>query len=164
MAENESKGEMPEAEVQVMDAPVTTEEPFDKERAMATISKLREAEKQAKKERVELEHLRQLEDARKKAELSETERLKAELAEREQKLKELTIKTQQQDIANKIGLPAIFATRIQGETPEEMEADARSMLEALPKQKAAPNAGATSPGENAVTGETEQQKRKRLFG
>jgi hypothetical protein len=45
-----------------------------------------------------------------------------------------------------------------------MEADARSMLEALPKQKAAPNAGATSPGENAVTGETEQQKRKRLFG
>jgi len=121
-------------------------------------------EKQAKKERVELEHLRQLEDARKKAELSETERLKAELAEREQKLKELTIKTQQQDIANKIGLPAIFATRIQGETPEEMEADARSMLEALPKQKAAPNAGATSPGENAVTGETEQQKRKRLFG
>jgi hypothetical protein len=164
MAENEPKGEMPEAEVQVMDAPVTTEEPFDKERAMATISKLREAEKQAKKERVELEHLRQLEDARKKAELSETERLKAELAEREQKLKELTIKTQQQDIANKIGLPAIFATRIQGETPEEMEADARSMLEALPKQKAAPNAGATSPGENAVTGETEQQKRKRLFG
>ena len=164
MAENEPKGEMPEAEVQVMDAPVTTEEPFDKERAMATISKLREAEKQAKKERVELEHLRQLEDARKKAELSETERLKAELAEREEKLKELTIKTQQQDIANKIGLPAIFATRIQGETPEEMEADARSMLEALPKQKAAPNAGATSPGENAVTGETEQQKRKRLFG
>ena len=164
MADNETKGEMPEAEVQVMDAPVTTEEPFDKERAMATISKLREAEKQAKKERVELEHLRQLEDARKKAELSETERLKAELAEREQKLKELTIKTQQQEIANKIGLPAIFATRIQGETPEEMEADARSMLEALPKQKAAPNAGATSPGENAVTGETEQQKRKRLFG
>jgi NAD-specific glutamate dehydrogenase len=164
MAENEPKGEMPEAEVQEMDAPVTSEEPFDKERAMATISKLREAEKQANNERVELEHLRQLEDARKKAELSETERLKAELAEREQKLKELTIKTQQQDIANKIGLPAIFATRIQGETPEEMEADARSMLEALPKQKAAPNAGATSPGENAVTGETEQQKRKRLFG
>lgn len=164
MAENEPKGEMPEAEVQVIEAPVAETEQFDKERAMATITKLRESEKQAKKDRAELERLRQLEDERKKAELSETERLKAELAERDLKLKQLTTKTQQQEIASKIGLPAVFATRIQGETPEEMEADAQAMLDALPKSKAAPNVGATSPGEHAITGETEAQRLKRLLG
>lgn len=164
MADNEPKGEMPEADVQVAEAPVAETEQFDKERAMATITKLREAEKQAKKDRAELERLRQLEEERKKAELSETDRLKAELAEREQKLKQLTIKTQQQEIANKIGLPPAFVSRIQGETPDEMEADARYLLENMPKGKAAPNAGATSPGEKATSGETEAERLKRLLG
>lgn len=164
MADNEPKGEMPEADVQVAEAPVAEAEQFDKERAMATITKLREAEKQARKDRAELERLRQLEDERKKAELSETDRLKAELAERDAKLKQLTIKTQQQEIAGKVGLPAEFAKRIQGETPEAMEADAKAMLDALPKGKAAPNVGATSPGEKAITGETEAERLKRLLG
>jgi len=45
-----------------------------------------------------------------------------------------------------------------------MEADAKAMLDALPKGKAAPNAGATSPGEKAITGETEAERLKRLLG
>jgi len=163
MTDQVPTGETSEAEVQVMDAPVT-EEPFDKERAMETIKKLRESEKQAKKERAELERLRQLEDDRKKAELSETDRLKAELQELDAKLKEKTKESERLKIASKIVLPTIFALRIQGETPEEMEADAKQMLDALPKQKAAPNTGPTNPGDNATLGETEDQKRKRLFG
>lgn len=165
MAEQEPKGETPEAEVQATEAQVeSNDDPFDKERAMDTINKLRDIEKQAKKDKAELERLRKAEEDRKKAEMSETDRLKAEIEERDAKLRKLTIKAQQREIADRVGLPSIFANRIQGETPEDMEADAKLLLEALPKAKAAPNSGATAPGENANTGETEAEKLRRLFG
>jgi len=163
MTDQEPTGKTPDAEVQVMDAPVT-EEPFDKERAMETIKKLRESEKQAKKDRAQLERLQSLEEERKQAELSETDRLKAQLQERDAKLKKLTIESEQQKVAIEVGLPILFADRIKGETPEDMKADAKILLDAMPKQKAAPNTGATNPGENAGSGETDEQKRKRLFG
>lgn len=166
MTDQEPKGEMPEAEVQETEAQVenTEAEPFDEERAMATINKLRDIEKQAKKDKAELERLRKAEEERKKAELSETDRLKAEIQERDAKLNQLTIKAQQREVADRVGLPAIFADRIKGEKPEDMEADAKLLLEALPKGKSAPNSGATAPGENASVGETEAQRLKRLFG
>lgn len=52
---------------------------FDKDRAMATIKKMRLNEKQAKKDRKELDALKAADDKRKKSEMDETERLKAEL-------------------------------------------------------------------------------------
>ncbi len=70
----------------------------------------------------------------------------------------------QREVADKTGLPAVFADRIRGETPEEMEADAKSILDALPKQKAAPNSGVTAPGDKTVTGESDAERRRRLFG
>ena len=166
MSDQDPKGETPEAEVETTEAQVESkdEDPFDKERAMDTINKLRDIEKQAKRDKAELERLRKAEEERKKAEMSETDRLKAEIKERDAKLNQLTIKAQQREVADRVGLPAIFASRIQGETPEDMEADAKLLLEALPKGKAAPNAGATAPGENANTGETEAEKLRRLFG
>jgi hypothetical protein len=166
MSDQDPKGEMPEAEAQAVDAKVESknEDPFDKERAMDTINKLRDIEKQAKRDKAELERLQKAEEERKKAELSETDRLKAEIQERDAKLNQLTIKAQQREVADRVGLPAIFADRIQGETPEDMEADAKLLLEALPKGKSAPNSGATAPGENASVGETEAQRLKRLFG
>ncbi len=159
----DQQGETPQAEVQSTEAQVT-EEPFDKERAMETIKKLRETEKQYKKDRAELERLRQLEEERKKAEMTESERLKAELEQERAKLRQYSIKAQQREVADQIGLPSVFADRIRGETPEEMEADAKIILEALPKQKAAPNSGVTAPGDKTVSGETEAEKRRRLFG
>jgi hypothetical protein len=159
----EEDGKKPEAEVQSTDAP-EGEDVFDKERAMETIKKLRETEKQAKKDRAELERLRQLEEERKKAEMTESDRLKAELEQERAKLRQLSYKSMQREVADKTGLPAVFADRIRGETPEEMEADAKSILDALPKQKAAPNSGVTAPGDKTVTGESDAERRRRLFG
>lgn len=159
----DQQGETPQAEVQSTEAQVA-EEPFDKERAMDTIKKLRETEKQYKKDRAELERLRQLEEERKKAEMTESERLKVELEQERAKLRQLSIKAQQREVADQVGLPSVFADRIKGETPEDMMADAKIILEALPKQKAAPNSGVTAPGDKTVTGETEAEKRRRLFG
>jgi hypothetical protein len=155
-------GEMPETETETVPVPVT-EEPFDKDRAMETIKKLRESEKVARKDRQELEHLRQLENERKQAELSETDRLKAQLDEKEAKLRDLTKKDMQREAASTAELPAIFADRIRGETLEDMIADAKTLLGAMPKVKAAPNLGATNPGQTATTGETDAQKRDRLL-
>lgn len=63
-------------------APAT--DTFDAERAKALIDKLRPFEKQAKKLEQELAELRQAEDTRKRAEMSELERLKADLAKAEE--------------------------------------------------------------------------------
>lgn len=163
------KGEKPEAEVQVAEAQVEEEkveapkvEEFDEARAKELIDKLRGIEKQAKKDKTALDKLQKAEADRLKAEMSETDRLKTELAERDETIKSLTIKSQQREIATSVGLPAIFANRIKGETLEEMEADAKVLLEAIPKGKAQPNSGATNPGESAAVGETEAQAMVRL--
>ena len=59
----------------------TTEEAFDKERAMATIHSLREIEKKAKQDAKELAQLKAEKQQKLDAELSETERLKKQAEE-----------------------------------------------------------------------------------
>jgi hypothetical protein len=49
------------------------------------------------------------------------------------------------DAAAKHGLPATLADRLKGETAEELDADAKAVLAALPKP-AAPNINATGGG------------------
>ncbi len=159
----EEDGKKPEAEVQATEAQ-EGDDVFDKERAMETIKKLRETEKQAKKDRAELERLRQLEEDRKKAEMTESDRLKAELEQLRANLKQQSIQNQQRKVAAKVGLPDEFAELLKGETPEEMESHAKRLLEAMPKQKAAPNSGVTAPGDKTVTGESDAERRRRLFG
>lgn len=140
------------------------EEPFDKDRAMETIKKLRDYEKVSKKQAAEIEKYRKAEDERKQAELSETERLQAELERYKVELSQSRLDVMKRQAAATTGLPPAFADRLKGETLEELEADAKAIYELLPKQKAAPNTGTTSPGFNASSGESDAEKRKRLFG
>jgi len=60
----------------------------------------------------------------------------------------------------------VFVDRLKGETPEELEADAKALLEALPKiqKQTTTTINATNPGGASKTAETEAEKRKRIFG
>lgn len=142
----------------------TKPEAFDETRAMELIRKQREELKQAKKAAAELERYKKLEDERKQAEMSETDRLKAELDRAHSELKAKTVRTMQIEVAAKLGIPAALSDRLHGETLEEMEEDAQAILAVLPKQKAAPNTGATNPGEKAGANETWAQRKQRLEG
>lgn len=109
------------------------------------------------------------------AEAAKAEELKAKqewqtLAEqREKELKEIQSKYEKaqsdmlkRDIAAKIGLPEALALRLQGTTAEELEADAKTILETLPKpDKPKPGLKTTSPS-GGGDGETEDQRKRRL--
>ena len=160
--------EAPKAEIAESTTPTQAEpavEEFDKERAMATINKLREKEKEGAKAAKELEAYKKAEAERKQAELSETDRLKAQLAELEAKATRLEREGLQRQAAEAAGLPLALASRLQGDNIEAMTEDAKAMLEALPKPQTGkpPNIHATNPGANASQGETEAEKRRRLF-
>ena len=126
---------------------------------------------EAKKLRREAQSLRgkiakfeEAETARKDAELSETEKLKKQLAEKDAALKLRDHEDLQRQAAEKAGLSLVFAKRLVGETLEDLEADAKQILEALPKAQKV-NVGATNPGSNATgTGETNQQRLARIHG
>ena len=153
-----------ETEVQ---APSETQQPdeFDKERAMATINKLRQFEKEAKANAKKLEAFEKAEAERKQAEMSEIDKLKAQIAEAEAKAARLEKESLQRKAADEAGLPLVFADRIRGESLDEMVADAKGLLEAMPKpdpKKTVVNP--TNPGQGAGQGETDDQRRKRLFG
>ena len=95
--------------------------------------------------------------------MSETERLQAELADAQRRADELATKQAQRDAAEKVGLPAVFAERIKGATPEEMEADAKLLLDNMPKAKQKP-IGGMSPAEAEQKGLTDDDRRKFLYG
>ena len=166
MTEENPKTEMVEGAAQDVATVVDENQPekFDEARAMELIRKQREELKQAKKAAGELERYKKLEEERKQAEMSETDRLKAELDQMKGELKAKTVRTMQIEVAAKVGIPAALSDRLKGETPEEMEEDAKAILDMLPKQKAAPNTGATNPGEQASKEETRAQKLTRLTG
>lgn len=155
MTNEDPKSEMLDVEVQDTPTVVDEQKPeeFDEARAMDLIRKQREELKQAKKAAAELERYKKMEDERKQAEMTESERLKAELDKLQSELKAKTVRTMQIEVAAKVGLPNALSDRLHGETLEEMEEDAKAILEVLPKQKAAPNTGATNPGEKAGSGD-----------
>ena len=146
-------------ETQVIDKAETVEElkaRLDEAERRAK-NKADEAERHFKK----LEKFEQEEAKRKEAEMTEIELANKRAQELEAKVRQLEMNRLQHDIAAKVGLPAIYADRLKGETPEELEADAKLLLEAQPKQKAAPNTGATNPGEKAGSGDTFEDAHKR---
>lgn len=63
------------------------------------------------------------------AKLEETQKAQAEAEAKAKAAQAAALRTQ---IAAEIGLPAKFATRLQGETDEEIRADAESILELMP--------------------------------
>jgi len=72
-----------------------------------------------------------------------------EIQEREKAMaavKAMEMQNLRRDIAAKVGLPALLANRLRGETEEEITADANELLQTIPKQPA-PNldGGARNP-------------------
>jgi multidrug efflux pump subunit AcrA (membrane-fusion protein) len=121
---------------------------------------LKEANKEAAARRKKLDEFEKAEEARKLAELSETDRLKQELTQAQMKLEAATRTELQRSVADELGLPVALATRLVGSDREAMLTDGRAMLEALPKT-GAPKTTPTNPS-GASKGETDEQRKLRL--
>ncbi len=147
----------PVTEPQVTPEP-PVEEPFDKERAMATIQKLRDIEKQHKQDRKELERLQAEEKQRADASLSETEREKKRADEAEARALKLETETNQTKAALKAGLPSEWADRLKGKTYDEMLADAQELAKTLPQLKVAPKVPPTNPANGQTTDKTQETR------
>jgi len=117
-------------------------------------------EQEAARHFKKLESFEQAEQAKKDAELSELDKEKKARVALEAENKKIKLDLLKQSTASKLGLPEILANRLQGETLEEIEADAKQLLETLPKKTS--TASATNPGGDHQVGETDAEKRKRL--
>lgn len=136
--------------------------PFDPARAQALIEKQAEEIKQLKPKAKLADELTAKEKERADAELSEAEKLKKQLAELEQTNRS----TMAENAALSAGLPKEFASRLQGDTKEALEADAAEFAKLFPDKvvlKVAPKLNTTNPANPQQT-ETEAQQRERLFG
>ena len=123
---------------------------------------LKDANKEAAARRKRLEELEAAETKRKEAEMTETEKVAKRAQELEAKVKAFERNELARKVAAKVGLPEVLASRLQGATEEELEADAKTLLDTLPKQKTTPPVGPTNPGSGASTAETMAQKKARL--
>lgn len=72
------------------------------------------------------------------------ETLQAKLTEAERKAHELELSQLRRAVADKVGIPAALASRLQGEDEAALEQDAKSLLQSLPKP--------TPPNVNALAG------------
>lgn len=125
-------------------------------------------EQEAERVHKKLQKFEDEEKQRDDAKLSEIEKVtkRAETAEKE--AAESKQKLLRREIAAKVGIdlkfefPEILISRIQGGTPEEMEADAKKLIEELPKSKI--NLNPTNPGGGLGDKETDEQIKKRIFG
>ncbi len=162
MTDEEPAGETPEQAAQAADTQEEPKEEFDKDRAMNTIKKLRDEEKQWNKERKEYEALKAAKAKEEQEKLSEIERANKRAEEAESKAQRLERESLQRKAAEELGLPAKIAGRIQGDTYEAMIEDAKTLLDVMPK-KSAPNLPANNPAATNA-GETDEQRRSRLLG
>lgn len=173
MAEKTVKGEMPETVTQVETEAVETrkvetpeeDEEFDKPRAMETIRKLREEAKQGSKAAKELVALKEAEQKRQEAEMSELQKAQKRGDELEARIAARDKEALQRKVADAVGLPAILASRLIGKDEDEMSADATKLLETLPKadpaKKQNPIINPTNPAA-ARQGENLAQQKARL--
>lgn len=143
-----------------------TEEHFDEARAMDLIKKLRDEVKALKGKAKKADDYEAAEQQRKDAELSEVDKLRKKLSETEAALTARTREALQRDVAARVGIPASLASRLAGDTAEDMEKDAKAILDEIQKvaKPAAPALGATNPGSSASAQETTAQKKARLMG
>jgi len=158
MSEEPDKGVTPEPETLVVEEAV--EEKYDEAGYKALVAKLRENEKQAKKDATKLAKMEEAEQKRADAEKSELQKSQEAAAKLAQENKDLVRKIMRRDVAAKTKLPDVFVDRLNGETPEELEADALAILAAMPN-KVPPKTDATNPSA-ANVGETDDERRKRL--
>jgi chromosome segregation ATPase len=123
-------------------------------KANAEAAKYRKAAEQADAER----------KAKEQAEMTALEKAEARAKELETQLNSERHARLCAEVAAKTGLPAVFADRLKGDTADELEADAKAILELLPKPAAKPQSPGpvTNPGQNGQNGETDEARRKRL--
>lgn len=118
----------------------------EKQRTEAAAQKAREeAERKAAEEQGKFQELYQ-------GTLAQLEKLAAEK-------RALEAAAMRREVAAKVNLPAALVDRLQGETADELEADAKALLAALPKP-AAPNINAGSPAGVPPAGVMSEEERK----
>lgn len=162
--EEKPNAEMVEPKAQAAEETVETPaDEWDKERAKSTILKLREQEKQYKKELKELEQLKAEKAKREEAEMTEAQRLQKQNEELANHNAKLQADILRRDVIAETGLPVFLSDRLKGTTKEEMLADAQELLKNLPQAKQNPKLPPTNPANGELV-ETEAQKRARLFG
>lgn len=162
--QEEPKAPAPEEPAPTPAAEIAKEDEFDPARAMALIEKLRGEIKELKPKAKKAEELAQAEQQRKEAEMTELQKLQTRLEKAEADLKEAKLSDLRRAIAIKVELPLAFAERLRGETPEELEEDAKKLVDALPKQAKPPKVEPTAPGPGAGVKETIDQRRARIYG
>lgn len=147
--------------------PVVTPAVQEPETVESLKAKLAEAERKAQNKTEEAErHYKKLskfeeeEKKRQEAAMSDLEKAQKKAADLEAENKRLKVDTLKQSVAAKLGLPESLALRLQGETREEIEADAKEILETLPKKS--PQIDATNPNGGMQRTETDAERRKRL--
>lgn len=157
----DTPGEMPTTTTETVTAvpeTATADQPNDLEKMQAALKK---ANNEAAKYRKQAEALEATETQRKQAELSEMEKLQQQLKEAQTRADSLSRQSMQITAAQKAGLPVDLAARLVGNTQEEMEEDAKSILALIPKP-VAPAIGTTNPGAASPQTETREQRLKRL--
>lgn len=155
----------------VTDAPVTpaqVQPVVEKPKTIEELQKELDAAKQhaLNKEQEAERHFKNLkkyqDEEQKKldAEKTDLQKEKERAATLEAENKKIKLDLLKQQTASKLGLPEILANRLQGETPEEIEADAKQLLETLPKK---PNStSATNPGGDRQVAESDAERKRRL--
>jgi len=166
MADEPTKpeGGMPEATIP--EQPTTGQAPtvIDPAEHAKVLAALKEANREAAERRKKLDAFEKAEAERKQAEMTESERAAAKIKEYENELAQLKRRELLRKVADEAGLPSALAERLQGNTEEELKADAAKLLELVPKpDPKKPNLSPTNPG-NAEKSETLAEKRERLMG
>lgn len=136
---------------------------LDEERARA-----RDGAKAAKR----LAEFEAAEQKRQEAELSEIDKLKKQYASLQDELAAERRNQLKQRIAKEVGLPEALALRIQGDDEEALMQDAKALAAALPKEpeakqdptKPKPRVLPTNPTGYQPMGETDEQRRARIYG
>lgn len=161
MAEEQQQGEMSEQDQAQENTGMVQISAVE----LAKIRKgLKDSNAEAARYRKEAEQAEIERKAKQEAEMTELEKVAKRAAELEAQLQRLTRENLQREIAAKVGLPAKLATRLQGENAEEMEADAKAILEDLPKPPKPQPGPVANPGTNGREGETLSQQLARIHG
>jgi hypothetical protein len=129
---------------------------------------LKKANAEAARFRKQVEAIEAERKAKEEAEMTELQKAQKRAAELEAKLTALELAQKRREIAEKVGLPPALAARLQGASDEELEADAKALLESLPKPQEPPKKPSqlippVNPNSAQQT-ETDDQRRARLFG
>jgi hypothetical protein len=135
--------------------------PFDPERAMALIEKLQAENKELKPKAKLADELtaaqqKKLDDEKTELEKEREARLKAEAD-----LKKVTLSEMRKNAAIKSKLPLEFADRLQGETQEELEADAMKLLTVMPKAPVL-KTDTTNPGASTQVAKSRAERKAEL--